>query len=762
MNRWCVGIVVGGLGMWSLATPGLAQESTATPASASSSAPSKKATPRALTDIEKLLGRPASIELLWQVIERDLKYGLIDQADNHLQDLLGREDLSGEKLLELREKLGVGLLVRIQRHPELAEKAKPLLQMLAKASDDRATDENRIRHFIQKLDDSASERAYAIEQLNRSGPLAVPFYIEALREKSVDPASLVKGMLALPQSASAPLAAALDADDESLLSLVVDLLAALKEPRSAEALYPLAGNKKFSIPLQEKARRAIAQIEQIPLDRVGSPVSRLIEIARHYDEDPAALGNRNEPATIWYWTGDNVAARSASVADLAEHLGLRAIRQALELDPENRQAKIAFLKLALDTSTLREGIDRPLPTQADGSFETALSTGSELLLEALDESLQEGRPALALSAVRALASTASPQVVAGDPARPSPLLRALDFPNSRVRFEAAVAVLDIHANQSFTHADRVVSTLAQAIDPRQRPTALILDFDLARGQNTAGIFQQIGYEAVVGISGNDGFKQASESGLVELLVVDSEIRDPDLIDTIETFQKNGRTAGVAVVVLAREPLSDVLTERLARYAHVLVIPPITDPKKLSEVLSTELADQTLSPWTEQERNDRRQTALGWLVRLARGEMQHVDIGPAIDPLTRILNDETLSPQAAEALSYLPSASVQASLAAVAMDGSLSATTRSASARALAKNIARGTNALPQAVTRQLFTSLDRETDPVLRQSLAAAVGSIDRQGKTAAERMKRYQPRPAEIPASSTEPLEPPAPSNEK
>jgi CheY-like chemotaxis protein len=705
-----------------------------------SSTEKKPAANRPLSDIEKLLGRPPSIELLWQVIERDLAYGVVDEAAKHLQDLLGREDLSGEKLLDLREKFGAGLIIKLQRHPELAEQAKPLLEMLTKASQARASDAKRIQYFISKLDDSASERDYAIEQLNRSGPLAVPYYIEAIREKSVHPDSLLKGLLALPHSAWEPVAAALESDIESLQSLMLDVLVTLGEPRAAESMQVIAGSSDYSAPLRDKARQAISLVEKKPVDRLGSPVARLVEIARKYDEHDSGLGDPTDPFTLWQWQDDNVVATPMTVSDAEEYLGLRAAQQALRLDPQNNSAKVVFLKLALETSTLRGGIDRPLPLVAEGSLETSVAAGPELLLSALQESIHEHRPALALSAVRALGDVASPATVAGDPERPSPLVQALDFPNSRVRFEAATTALSIHANQSFSQADRVVATLAQAIDPSQNPTAMVMDDDLARGQNVGSLLQQLGYDSAAAVTGTDGYAQAKKSGLIELFVIDSEIREPGLLDVISTLEKDGRTAGIPVVVIAREPLGDFLSDRLKLFSHVAVLPPIADPAKWAEALAMELPDRALAPWTPEERQSRRSIALDWLVRLARGELPYVDVQPAIEPLTRILNDEELASRAAEALSYLPNAQAQKSLAAVALDSSLPASTRSASARGLARNMARGTNALPQADIEQFAKSLDGETDPELRRGLAAVVGVIDRRGTTAADRMKRYRP----------------------
>jgi hypothetical protein len=725
------------------------------PSASTGSSPVEKLTPRPLTSIEKLLGRPPSIELLWQVIDRDLAYGRLDEAAKHLRELLEREDLSGEVLLDLREKFGANLIIRLSRHPELAEQAQPLLDMLRQASQARAADGKRIQYFIGKLDDSASERDYALEQINRSEALAVPYYIEALKDGSVKGDALVRGMLTLPRSAWTALSAALESKDEGLLTVLLDVLLKLGEPRAAESMYIIVGSSDYSAPLRDQARRTIARLRQKGEDQLGSPVARLIEIARRYDAHESGLGDPADPFTLWRWTGDNVSATTTTVAQAEEYFGLRAVQQALRLAPQSREAKIAFLKLALETSTLREGIDRPLPDGVDGALEASLASGPDLLLATLEESLTERRPALALSAVRALSDTASPTVISGDPTRPSPLVKALTFPNSRVRFEAAVAALELHSNRSFADAGQVVANLVQAIDPHEKPTALILDWDLTRAQNTAALFSPLGYEPLAAISGTDGLAQARTSGLVELLVIDAEIRNPTLLDTIDSFEKDWRTAGLPTLVIARDPLPDTIADRLARYPNIAVLPPINDPKKLALAIAAALPDRALAPWTATERDQRRSTALDWLVRLARGEMSGVDLNTAIDPLTRLLNEEGLAGRAAEALAYLPNAQVQLSLAATALDGSLSPPTRAAAARSLARNIARGTNALPQADTQKLLRSLDSAQEPSLRRALAAVVGSIDRQGQSAAERMNRYQPGQLEPRESADPPVDP-------
>lgn len=704
----------------------------------------KKQRPRPLTDVESLLGRSPDADILWRLAERDLTYGLADEAQRHIEQLLAVPGLDDKKLLELREKYGTSLLIRAQKHPDVAKAAQPLLDQLNKASTEQARDPERIRYFIGKLDDSASERAYAVVQLNRSGPHAVPYYLEALENKRVEPSALIQGLMALPTSSWPAVAAALDSQDEGLISVLLDVLKKFSVPQSADALWYVAGNPNYSQPLREKAGRLLAYL--LGTETVPSPVRGLVETAKRFERHKSGLGEPADVVTVWHWRNGNVVGMELPVWRAEEYFGLKAARQALEIDPSDREAKVTLLNLALEGSLERVGIAKPLPLAEHGAVESALAAGQELLLDVLDRANESRRSAIALAAVRALAETASPNIVAGSPSRPSPLVQALDFPNSRVRTAAALAVLDVHPNRSFGSADRVVDSLIAALHGADRPVALVMDDDTARGNETASSLSNVGYQVIVATTGREGHRLARESQRVELIFIEPTIRTGDLLDTLAVFNTDPVVSGLPTIVLARDGVEESLYDRARVYPNVAVLPPISDADKLSEALNIALPDRALVPWTQEERKTNRARALTWLARIARGELAYMDAAPAVDPLTKLLPDIEFGPLAADVLAFLPSRSGQTQLAAVALDGSLDPAVRSASAKALAKNLQRFPGGLDQAVVQKLFAELDSATDPALRTTLAAVVGCIDKEGKSAGERLRSYEP---------TEPAEP-------
>jgi HEAT repeat protein len=702
-----------------------------------------KQTPRRLTDLESLLGRPAETELLWRMVERDLEYGLLEDAQRHLGLLLARPDLDERKALELREKYGTGLFIRLQRHPELAEAAQPLFERVHKAAIDLARDPKRIQYFIGKLDDSRSEQGYAIVQLGRAGPYAVPYFIDALRSNRVEKSALIEGLTSLPSTAWPAVAAALDSDDEGVIGLMIDVLRKFSVPESADFVWFVAGNPEFSPALRSRATQLLARLTGVRVDDLPSPATGLVRAARRFDARAVEVGASSEIATVWRWDGANVAPLELPAWKANEFLGLRAARLALQLAPGDREAQVVFLNLALQGAMERAGVEDASAPSARSALEASLAAGADLMLDVLDRANQSRRTTVALAAVRSLGETADPRVVGGEPGRPTPLLEALDFPNARVRLAAAFAILQVHPDRPFPEAPRVVQALSQALDPTQRPRALVLDGDSSRANATAAKLAAVGYDPVVAIRGREGFRIATESQFVELVVVDPTVREPDLRGTLELFQKDVRVSGLPIVVLGGDAILDEAAGPIRPHRNVARLPRFDEAEQWAAALDLAFPDRALAPWTEKERRDNRLLSLEWLARIARGELGYMDATPAVGPLTTLLSDAEFGPKAADVLAYLPSPTAQARLAAAALDPSLDAGIRSAAARGLAKSLQRRPNALDATTVERLLQAAAEQTDPALRLAMAAIVGCIDRDGKAAGERLRKFDPMEA-------------------
>jgi hypothetical protein len=206
--------------------------------------------------------------------------------------------------------------------------------------------------------------------------------------------------------------------------------------------------------------------------------------------------------------------------------------------------------------------------------------------------------------------------------------------------------------------------------------------------------------------------------------------------------------------LLKAPRDRSLTfHRLAqKYPNVWILSRAAalDPGALKRTLSSQLAEEISRPLPEAVRKDYVERALGWLARMARGEMAGYDVRPVEEPVLRTLRSPGFSDEtqidALEILSRLSSAKSQFNLAETTLDGKRSLRVRSAAARALVRNIQQFNSSLPSAeveALNNLFAA--RETDPALKASVALVLGSLRPDHRLTAERLKAYDPTVAPV-----------------
>src|SRR5690606_12794146 len=93
----------------------------------------------------------------------------------------------------------------------------------------------------------------------------------------------------------------------------------------------------------------------------------------------------------------------------------------------------------------------------------AMIAGPLRLQDVLSKALADRDPALAVDAIDALARTAGTNALINRGAGVQPLLRALQFPDRRVRYHAALALGQALPENDYEGSQRVVPVLAEAI-----------------------------------------------------------------------------------------------------------------------------------------------------------------------------------------------------------------------------------------------------------------------------------------------------------
>lgn len=500
--------------------------------------------------IADLLIEPNTFEDIWLVLERDLEFGNKGEARRHLDQLTKHPDFKPEKLLELRDKYGASLVIRLAAVPDLGAPSRKVIDTINQSALARNRNPDRIAHLVENLRKSADERAYALQQLRGIGAIAIPQLVNALREGG-NSQPIIDAIINMPRESWLPVAAALDLDEEGVMAVLIAALQEYDVAKAADSLWYIAESPRYSFELRRSARLALRVLLRREDHELPPAHIALANLARQYYLHQIHLGDPADKVMVWYWDSVNgLQSASISLSFAEEYYGLKAARLALDLDPKQESARVTLLSLAFQKSMERHGATENLPGRTAGAWDTALSAGPELLEQVLEQGIRDQQPSVVLGATRALANTGNERVLRSDN-KPSLLKRALDFPNRRVQFAAAETALTIRPKVPFDGAQRVLQTLVGALTPDSQPVAVILDSNVLTANQTGGALRQLGFVPKVFPTGREGFRYAANSAAVDLIVLDPSVRNWTEFDTLRNLRADSRTASIPVLLFAQ-------------------------------------------------------------------------------------------------------------------------------------------------------------------------------------------------------------------
>ncbi|MEW4570214.1 hypothetical protein AB1L88_20295 [Tautonia sp. JC769] len=492
---------------------------------------------------------------LWSAITYLTRVGLADQAVPLLDRFLQAEP-DDDTLLTIRDRFGIGSILRLQDDPRTADRVGEVLTRLNAAARRNAQREDRIRRYVGLLTGSPLQQSEALTRLGESGPYAVPILLEAidaLPPDSADRALLVANMGRLQRRAVPPLIAGLDAPDPQLAADVASALGRIGDRRALPFLIADAASTDADrSPLATEAADAVLRLTGVPIDRLPQPPARfLLDEARRY-----LLGSYEFPGpqvVLWTWDDEagTVAPENVPPSEVETVFGLRFAEAARALAPDDRDAQAI-----LTTFQVREVLRQadPADLAVPGELPEALAAelvglGPEALADALRLALRaetfEAAPAL----IAALALTGDAEMLASDP--PSPIVQALSAPDRRVQLAAARAIVSLDPARPFPGSSRVVPSLARALDSTLvQPQVVVVSGNATTLTTVASSLRDRGFEPITAPSAEEGFLRAAESAGVDAVIVDPAfLRGPrDARDLLIDLRADARTARLPVLL----------------------------------------------------------------------------------------------------------------------------------------------------------------------------------------------------------------------
>jgi CheY-like chemotaxis protein len=705
-------------------------------------------------DNRQLFRKPETALEFWRAVQLEIELGKFDLAAEFLKGFLAKNP-TDEELLQIEEKEGISAFLRLLTIPELRADAKALVERVNDVVQKHLGDPKRISALVRSLtSDNREEAAYALGQLRRSGPVAVPGLLKVLLEtpNASDEHRAVLGALTrLNRNATPPLLAALDVDNPVVRAELMDVLLRRADASAVPWLWYWAGSPKQPGLVRKQAAEALAALLNVPADKLPSAKEALTREAERYYRHRVRFADP-EAVTVWRWDGNELVSQKLPASAAEEYYGLRFARQALDIDPAHAPAQVVFLSLALEKGFERGGLDQPLEKGAPGVKELLRTVNPDLVEAVLEQALADQRLPVVLGTVRALGDVSEVGATRSLGRRAPALVRALSFPDRRVQLAAADALLRIPGPPPALASARVVEILRRAAAADPVPRALVADFDRERAQALAAAVQQAGLEPVVVHTGREATRRLTEAADIDVLLVDAALPDPMLPHLLAQVRADNDNGLLPLLVLAPLDQIDHFQRLTERYRNVWVLPATTSAEVLKQVLPARLAEAGGRPLSEEERKNRIREALLWLARLARGEVPGYDVRPAEGAILKALRSDELAPTAIEAAGRLPGRVPQRELAALVLDASRPAPVRAAAAAELSRHIQQRSLALTNEQVASLTSLFGSADDAQLKANVALVIGSMRPDARQTGERLQQYAP-------SLPQPAAPSAPS---
>jgi CheY-like chemotaxis protein len=357
----------------------------------------------------------------------------------------------------------------------------------------------------------------------------------------------------------------------------------------------------------------------------------------------------------------------------------------------------------------------------------------------LRKALDENRVPVILGATRALGELGEGKAVQPGTERVPVLVRALNYPDRRVQFAAADAILRMPRSTPVA-TSRVTEVLRRAASLEAAPKVLVADPNGDRANLVGQAIQKAGYQVVIANTGNTTLQRLATAADIDAILLDAAVNDPQLAYLIPQIRSDIDAGRLPIIVTG--PLQQIaeLERRFGGIPGLTVTAETTNPGTLKALLDRSIKAQEGMPLTEGERKDYAAQATLWLARMARGEVPGYDARPAQSALLQGLLSNDLAPLAVEAVGYLPGAEAQRQLARVVLDNTRPVPLRTAAAHSLIHSLQHFGSHLTADQIGGLQSLYAAAPDAKLRSRLAVIAGVLHPDARQTGMRLQGYVP----------------------
>lgn len=496
---------------------------------------------------------------VWEDFLHYQRVAQLDLAVSQGKAFIGLK-LDSELLLSIVDDLSdypkyEGTLLRSSRmEGEIAGLASDVMDMIAAARLDLAREGPRVRGAIERLDDGLRARLNAQAQLKRAGQYAAPQLLAALLSTSQEDRILrpyvMDTMVLVGRSIVAPLSQSLEGLPAVAKQQVAEVLGRIGYPMALPYLKAELVNESVKGQTRETLQTAYDRIiEQSGIPAHASAAELLLMLAEDYYRQRSSLILEPKAShnLLWsYSSGAGLTYLEIPTAIFFDVQAMRAAKRSLVLDSNLSTSYSLWLAANLRReNNLDAGGDPSYGSKMRAPMFYATLAGPDHQHAVLARGLGASDAALIRDAIAALANTSGADSlvhVAGDR---QPLISALNYPDRRVRFEAAFAIANSEPRGGFAGAERITPLLADAVRQSGKKYALVIATN-TEDVNTATQYLG-GYTPLVGETVEAAEAQIVDVPGVDVILVHAPASDA--IGAIASARNHYKLMGTPIVVL---------------------------------------------------------------------------------------------------------------------------------------------------------------------------------------------------------------------
>ncbi len=415
-----------------------------------------------------------------------------------------------------------------------------------------ARDSERIKQAIAMLGGTQRQRMLAERRLLEAGEYAVPHLLQEVIAGD-NPSLRIASremIISIGRQSVSPLSAALAGVDDAGQVQIAEILGRIGWGHAGPYLLKLAQDDATAQPVRDSAMRAYNQIG----GGTGDVSGDFAQLSQRYFDNEVSLIAFPTEETNNVWSFDSfvgLVPTPVTTEIYSEVMAMHAAESSLRADSSNRRALALFIAANLKRENeLPDGASDPIYGEDEYTPAFyALAAGPGVIQDVLAIGLDNLDTPLIRDAISALTRTAGGANLWTGSGDRRPLLEALQYPDRRVRYEAALALGKALPTQAFSGDYQVVPLLASAVRAGARTFAVVIADSNEDQTMYAAKLESLGYEVVAfAPSVAAASLQIAEAPGVDVVVVRQS--RSNAMNSVEALRIGAKTSVAPVLVLA--------------------------------------------------------------------------------------------------------------------------------------------------------------------------------------------------------------------